>query len=127
MLRWCGFQRETSSASSPDGHRGCPKLTENSGHQELKAALAKQALDAQSAGYPIGCYVRYRSRSHRNSPGRRSSVPTWTELTGTVTGRSLLDLHTSTTWVPVRSHDAALDTPARLVRAADILDSRLPA
>lgn len=113
----------TSSAWSPDGRHGCPKLTENSAHRELGADPAKQV----SGGYPIGCYVRYRSRLQRNSRGRITREPAWTEFTGTVTGRSLVDLHTSTTWVPVRAHGAALDTPARLVRATDILDSRLPA
>lgn len=47
-------------------------------------------------------------------------------MTGVVAGRGLRDVHTNTTWVPVRPDDAPEDTPARLVRATDILDATPP-
>jgi hypothetical protein len=73
-------------------------------------------------GYPVGWQVRYRGRPERDATGRRAAP----ERIGTVAGPSLRDEHTSTTWVPIRPHRAAPDTPSRLVRATDILDARPP-
>ena len=74
--------------------------------------------------YPPGWLVRYRSRVRRT--GSPCAAPVWCEHLGTVTGHSLRDEHTSTTWVPVRPQGAAADAPAGLVRATDILDAHPP-
>jgi len=76
-------------------------------------------------GYPPGWHVRYRYRTGRARPAS-CATPVWNEHLGTVAGHSLRDEHTSTTWVPVRPHGSATDTPVSLVRATDILDARPP-
>ena len=76
-------------------------------------------------GYPLGWRVRYRRRTHRDSPCPATQAKL--EEIGTVAGCSLRDEHTGTTWVPIRADSAPAGAPAHVVRAADILDAEPPA
>ncbi|WP_328610226.1 hypothetical protein OG943_14225 [Amycolatopsis sp. NBC_00345] len=63
--------------------------------------------------------MRYRRRT-----GTHDSLvnePGWQELTGTVAGPSLHDVHANTTWTPIRPSD---NTAIQLIRAQDILDAK---
>jgi hypothetical protein len=66
--------------------------------------------------------VRYRRRTGTHDA--LANEPGWQEFTGTVAGPSLHDVHTDTTWTPIRPSDATGDTPVQLVRARDILDAK---
>jgi hypothetical protein len=70
-----------------------------------------------SDGYPPGWHVRYRRRTD-------DSLQDWQEFTGTIAGPSLRDVHTDTTWTPVRPSGAGEYTPVQLVRGQDILEAQ---
>ena len=74
----------------------------------------------QPGGYPPGWRVAFRCRTK----GSRRSPPAaqaWFEVAGTITGCGLRDLHTGTTWIPVRVNGATADSLGRVVRVTDIL------
>lgn len=99
-------------------------MAEDGAGREHRVADRRVVPKRHGGGYPPGWRVRYRAyRTHR-SPDTRNAATS--ETTGVVTGRGLRDVHTNTTWVPVRPDDTPEDTPARLVRATDILDATPP-
>lgn len=70
-------------------------------------------------GYPAGWRIIYIT-----SPRRGEGLPPI--RTGTVTGSCLHDVHTNTTWVPVRATEDGPDIPSQLVRSADVIDAYPP-
>jgi hypothetical protein len=81
---------------------------------------ALPTLTRHGGGYPPGWLVRYRRRCVT------STGPIWLEAVGVVSGPCLRDVHTNTTWVPLRPRDAAPDMPPQLVRATDFLYAECP-
>ncbi|GAA1939569.1 hypothetical protein [Amycolatopsis minnesotensis] len=101
-------------------------MVDDGARREQQAVHRRAVPKRHGGGYPPGWHVRYRERAYpmRRRPGEPNTR--WCETTGVVIGRGLRDVHTNTTWVPVRPDDAPEDTPARLVRATDILDATPP-
>ncbi|AHH96993.1 hypothetical protein BC739_009301 [Kutzneria viridogrisea] len=80
----------------------------------------------REGGYPCGWLVRYRHRWHSTPRGPAAAKRVLSEATGTVSGHCLHDLHTGTTWVPVRQHEDDLGASRTVIRAEDILHACPP-